>query len=310
MPTLRARFRLVPVVALLIPAAMAAQTRPAATTKFDIPYVAGGRQSSPDQQLDLYTPSGRSFPSIVFVHGGSLTDDWPAGRKNAPYPDMARAFQRAGVAVALMSYRLGPSHAWPAQPDDVAAAFAWVKSHIASRGGDSSRVFLMGHSSGGHLVAIVGDDRKYLARVRLRLGDVAGVIPMGTILDFKRMNDEYTPADRDKIYKTNEFFQTFRTPTVLVDAGPTQHIGRGLPPYLILLGDSEQVSPPILADAQAFVAKAVAVGGKASFLVIPDRTHLGMLEHLPGLDDPAMRAILGFIRPGRRVPSLPPRTSR
>ena len=74
----------------------------AATQKLDIPYVpAGGHK----QQLDLYVPEGQGFPTVLFVHGGSLTQ---GDRKDAPYPGIGQAFQQAGVACAVMSYRLAP----------------------------------------------------------------------------------------------------------------------------------------------------------------------------------------------------------
>jgi acetyl esterase/lipase len=209
---------------------------------------------------------------------------------------MAKAFQAAGVAVAVISYRLGPASAWPAQPQDVAAAFAWVKANVASRGGDPARAFLMGHSSGGHLVAVVGDDPKYVAQFGLRLTDIAGVIPIGSLLDFQRMLDQYTPDVRDRIFRTNGFFETFRTPEVMRDAGPTQHIGPGMPPYLIIMADKEQENPPILSDSKAFVGKVTEAGGRASFVVIPNRTHLGTLQAMTGPDDPAVQAILQFVR--------------
>jgi len=283
------------VVAVCLPTAGggAAQTGMATGVTPDIAYAEGG---GADQQLDLYVPEIKSFPTIVFVHGGGLTDDWPAGREGAPYPGVAKAFQSAGVAVAVIGYRLGPGNAWPAQPLDVAGAFAWVKRNIGSRGGDPRRVFLMGHSSGGHLVGVVGDDAKYVGRYGFALRDIAGVIPMGSLLDFQRMLDQYTPAFRDRIFRTNGFFQTFRTPEVMADAGPTQHIGRGMPPYLIVMGDNEQENPPILADSKDFVAKAMQAGGHASYVVIPNRRHLQVLQEMANPDDPAMQAILKFIQ--------------
>src|SRR5438067_11020396 len=86
----------------------------------DIPFVPGGTH---DQQLDLYTPAAAGFPTVLFVHEGSLTS---GDRKDAPYAAMCRTFQGLGFGCAATNYRLAPAHKWPAQPDDVAAAFGWL----------------------------------------------------------------------------------------------------------------------------------------------------------------------------------------
>ncbi|MBI3666472.1 MAG: carboxylesterase family protein, partial [Acidobacteria bacterium] len=67
-------------------------------------------------------------------------------------------------------------------PRDVAAAFAWVKKNIGTRGGDESRVFLVGHSSGAHLVALLGADGKYLEEFHLSKKSIAGVVPIGSLI--------------------------------------------------------------------------------------------------------------------------------
>src|SRR5262245_25105729 len=97
----------------------------------NIPYVPGGGN---EQQLDLYLPaSGKSFPTLMFVHGGSLTSE---DRNDSPYVSVCRTFQSLGIAVANVNYRLAHTEKWPAMPTDVAAAFAWVKDNIGSNGGN------------------------------------------------------------------------------------------------------------------------------------------------------------------------------
>ena len=68
------------------------------------------------------------------------------------------------------SYRLAPKNPFPAQIEDVAAAFAWSMQHAAEWGGDTNRVFVGGHSAGGHLSALLALDRRYL--------DAAGAPPV------------------------------------------------------------------------------------------------------------------------------------
>src|SRR5262249_38651356 len=119
----------------------------------DISYAHGGDQ----QKLDLYLPEGEGFTTIIYVFGGG----WHTGSRKSVTP-IGTKLQSLGYGCALISHRLSPQHRFPAQIDDVAAAFAWVKKNIASKRGDPKRVFLMGHSSGAHLVLLLATDAKYL----------------------------------------------------------------------------------------------------------------------------------------------------
>ena len=89
--------------------------------------VAGGKH---EQQLDLHTLSNADFPTILFVHEDGLTS---GDRKDEPYAKICATFQVIGIGCAATNYRLAPEHKWPAQPNDVAAAFAWLKHSIGAR---------------------------------------------------------------------------------------------------------------------------------------------------------------------------------
>ncbi len=109
------------------------------TVEKDIPYANGGDQ----QKLDLYLPEGKKFATVVFTYGGG----WHSGSRKGVAAIGAK-LQSLGYGCALLSHRLAPKDKFPAQIEDVAAGFAWVKQHIAEKGGDPKRVFVMGHSSG------------------------------------------------------------------------------------------------------------------------------------------------------------------
>jgi hypothetical protein len=137
-----------------------------------VPYVTGAAADPVWQVLDLYLPKkARQFPTVVFVHGGG----YQRGDRTEGH-NLGVVLANRNVAVASISYRLYPAARHPAQIEDVAAAFAWVKSHIARYGGDPSRVYVSGHSAGGHLAALLGTDATYLAAEGLRPQDVAGVL--------------------------------------------------------------------------------------------------------------------------------------
>jgi acetyl esterase/lipase len=87
---------------------------------------------------------------LVFFHGGG----WTSGYKEWMV-FMAPAFTAQGVTFVSAGYRLAPTHVFPAGFDDCADAIAWVVNHIAAHGGDPDRVFVGGHSAGGHYAALL-----------------------------------------------------------------------------------------------------------------------------------------------------------
>jgi arylformamidase len=114
-------------------------------------------------------------PLILFVHGGG----WSRGSKdNATGRWKVEHFPAAGYAFATTDYRLVPG----ATVEDEAADVAWALKALLDRaavlGIDRSRVVLMGHSAGAHLVALVGTDERYLRSAGLSFGSIAGVIPI------------------------------------------------------------------------------------------------------------------------------------
>jgi triacylglycerol lipase len=105
--------------------------------------------------LDVFMPqaitSGR--PVLIFVHGGAFIGG-SKRRPNSPFYDnvMLWAVKNGFIGVNI-DYRLAPEFRWPAGAEDVAAAIRWVSEQIGERGGDPSRIYLMGHSAGAFHVA-------------------------------------------------------------------------------------------------------------------------------------------------------------
>lgn len=141
--------------------------------------------SDPAQTITLWKPTGgRPAPLIVFVHGGG----WSMGSAaSATGAAKVAHFTNAGYALASIDYRLVPAATVEQQAADVAAAVARLRREAPRLGLDPSRVVLMGHSAGAHLVALVGTDPRYLAAAGLTLADLRGVIALdGAAYDVPR----------------------------------------------------------------------------------------------------------------------------
>lgn len=143
----------------------------------NLAYVDGAEADPVKHRLDLFLPpEGKPFPTIVWIHGGA----WEQGDKRL-YDRLGARFAESGIGFAPVNYRLSPKVRHPEHVKDCARAFAWVHANIGKRGGNAERLFVMGHSAGGHLSALLALDPSYLDDLRVPKGAIKGAIPMSGV---------------------------------------------------------------------------------------------------------------------------------
>ncbi len=231
----------------------------------NIPYVNDGL---PKHELDVYLPKGKmNFPVMVFLHGGS----WKSGDRTA-YPLFGSRFAKTGIGVVIPSYRLMPKNPHPAQIDDAAAAYAWAYKNIASYGGDPSRIYIAGHSAGGHLAALLALDTKYLAKYDLA-GTIHGVISLSGVYDVGTL-PAFQAADDDP--------------------SPIDHVHDHAPPFLITYCQWDYRSLP--KQARDFAGALRGRFVETKLVYVPRESHISEIVDTLKDDDPTARAILGFVK--------------
>ena len=146
-----------------------------------IAYAKGARHT-----LDVCRPkSATAAPVIVFFYGGG----WRSGSKRT-YRYVAKALARRGYVAVLPDYRIYPQARYPDFLDDGAQAVRWVKDNAKRFGGDPQKIFLMGHSAGAHIAAMLALDATWLQKVGLAPGrDIAGLIGVSGAYDFLPVRD-------------------------------------------------------------------------------------------------------------------------
>lgn len=187
----------------------------------DISYLVAQTPASDYQQqrcrLDVYYPKNQTgFATVVWFHGGGLTGgnrSIPAGLKNQ------------GVAVVTVNYRLHPKVACPEYLQDAAAAVAWSFRNMERYGGDTSKIFVSGHSAGGYLTSMVGVDKRWLAQQDIDADRIAGLIPLSghTITHMTVRKEKGIP----------------NTQPVVDQYAPLYHVRPRAAPILLITGDRE-----------------------------------------------------------------------
>jgi acetyl esterase/lipase len=258
----------------------------------NIPYP-GAAKGERRRSLDLYLPNNAAGkpPVLIFVHGGFwlLTDDdYQIG------PHVAEALVRDGIAVALIRYRLAPGASYQDQADDVAAGVALLFREAKRYGYDESRLFLAGHSAGGHLAALVALHPAYLGKYKMTSKSLAGVVCISGLYG---LSPRVGISDQQKSATEKVFGDD---PDVLKPASPVTHVRRDAPPFLILTSQSDFQG--FLTDAKRFSDALQRSGHKRTERwIVPDRDHFTIMR-LGERDNEARLLLLEFLR----MSPLPP----
>jgi acetyl esterase/lipase len=272
----------------------------------NIPYWNGRGADRARHKLDLYLPrTGKPFPVIVFVHGGT----WMVGDKSffGWGEDIGRCFARLGIGAVMPSYRLSPGVKHPEHVKDVARAFAWAYKNIGQYGGRADQLFLCGHSAGGHLVSLLASDEVFLKDVGLTPAAIKGVISVSGVYRIPQFDLAFCgPSGAGKAPSTlagvlqqfdlpiSPFAPVFgNDPKVLRQASPLTHVKAGLPPFLVIYAGHDL---PLLPEMAREFARALQDARcDVRLLNVPDRDHESVMFYATTPDDPVTRAILGFV---------------
>ena len=241
---------------------------------------------SQQQTLDLYLPEQRtdSTPLLVFIPGGFWAQP-PEGFLLSQ--QSIELLTKKGIAVAQLRFRHAPEHIFPAQIEDVASAVSFLTDNAGQYGYQANKIYVMGHSSGGQLAALLAQDDSYLAKHDLRPKQLAGVIVASGITDVREVA---IISDQ----QANLYQQAFGNDAQRREqASPVNHIKPDLPPLLIL--SAEQDLPGFAIQARRYTDRLREAGNKQSFHhVLSKTTHLSELQ-LHDNENRLMRYLLAFM---------------
>jgi acetyl esterase/lipase len=243
----------------------------------DVTYCEGAEEDAAKHKLDIYVPKGKSnLPVLFFIHGGS----WRSGDRSN-YVALGNRFTKEGVLTVVPSYRLAPKNPHPAQIEDVAAAFAWTVRHIAEYGGDTNRIYVAGHSAGGHLAALLSLDGDYLAKYQLTSKAIRGVLAWSGVYTLGDGGSQESVFGRD--------------PQVRHAVSPLNHVKAGAPPFVVTYCQWDYFSLP--GQARLFHHALQQAGVQAELVYVPRESHISEMVNISRPKDLTALSALKFMQP-------------
>ncbi len=265
--------------------------QPAGLVKRNIPYADPAHER---QVLDVYAPPGaKNLPVVFWIHGGG----WQGGDKSDVH-GKPQAFMDRGFVFVSTNYRLLPSVDMATIVRDIAKSIRWTHDHIAEYGGDPKRLFIMGHSAGAQLAALICTDDRYLQAEGLSLAITKGCVPVdGDTFDVPAIIE--TAETRWRVHglpkaKVGHREKFGNDPAKHRDFSAVTHVakGKGIPPFLILH----------VAGHPDTTAQALRLGNVLKDAGIPvtvyaarETTHNKINADLGQPDDPATKLLFEFV---------------
>jgi acetyl esterase/lipase len=238
----------------------------------DIPY-----GTDPRQKLDVYLPKKVVLNAkvVIFFYGGS----WRGGSKTDSR-FAAQALTSRGFIVVLPDYWVYPQVIFPGFVEDGASAVRWVRNNISTYGGDTNHLYLMGHSAGSHIAALLTLDTHYLKALGLDRNVIRATATLSGPYDF-------TPNPWDRPVFGMGTNQTAIDPAI----EPITFVDGKEPPMLLVQGLRDEIVAPT--NAVNLAARIHEAGGEVEYITYPKRGHAAVVVALvwpyqwlaPVLDD-------------------------
>ena len=217
--------------------------------------------SRPRQRLDVFSCGSDEVPTLLYIHGGY----WQMGDKET-YGFIGDALLASGYNFVLVEYTLAPEARMDEIVSEIHGAIDWVIANIDKYGGDPRRVFICGHSAGGHLTAMGMSDRR-----------VAGGIAVSGLFDLEpiRLNylNQKLGLDEAEMLRNS----------------PMNHIPSQSSPLVVTVGLGEL--PELIRQSEDYYNAWQCQGHHGQYLPIPEHDHFSVLEELARPDGLILAAL-------------------
>ncbi len=221
--------------------------------------------SSPREVLDIYPAERFGGPVLVYIHGGY----WRGGSKDENC-NFAPAFVKRGVTVVIIEYDLCPQVTVTEIVRQARASIAWTYRNIKSYGGDPLKLYVSGHSAGGHLTAMaLAHDWE---KEGLPANIIKGAVASSGVYDLEMVMR----------VSTNEEIRM--TPDLVKENSPFLHPPRPICPVIVTVGAAEPQGWKRM--SLDFFQLCKESGLECDYLEVAGANHFTMSEHLADPNSP------------------------
>jgi len=247
-------------------AAQAKKVRESAKSWLNVPY-----GSSPRELLDIYAADKPGGPVLVYIHGGY----WRSGSKEDNC-NFVPTFTKRGATVVLVEYDLCPQVTVTDIVRQTRASIVWVGKNVTRYSGDPSRIYVSGHSAGGHLTAMA------LAHDWTKEG-----LPQDCIKGAVATSGVF---DLDMVMKISVQEQVKLTPDAAKLNSPFLNPPKVKCPLVVAVGSAEPKGWQQMSEDYFNYCKQQ--GLKVDYLVVPGANHYTMSEKLLDEANPLTQAMI------------------
>ena len=212
-----------------------------------------------DQDIDIYLPddvTATNVPVFMFIHGGS----WTHGYKEW-LGFMAPAFTTLPAIFVSVAYRLAPDTKFPLPVEDCRNALKWVYENIGEHGGDRNRIFVGGHSAGGHLAAMLTLELDALEASGLPRDVLKACFPVSGVFDLVGRDEE-------------RLGPLLNSPADAHAASPIQLVEGNRTPFLFAIGEID--FPELIPQSHAMADALRNQSGTVELMDMPGEDHFNI----------------------------------
>ncbi|MCL6260807.1 alpha/beta hydrolase [Aquiflexum sp. TKW24L] len=221
----------------------------------------------PEKQLNVFAPKNAEGSNAVmlFIYGGS----WDSGNKEL-YNFLGARLARKGIVAVIIDYPLSPDYQVHDMAKAAAQAVKWTAQNIKTYGGSPDKIYVSGHSAGGHLASLISVRDEYF--------DTLGVEnPIkGTILIDAAGLDMYWFLKEMNYAPGTQYLRAFTdNPRVWKDTSPIYYLDEKDPPMLIMMGG--KTLPGIEKTTERFLEEYKKINPEPNFHLQKGKKHKPMI---------------------------------
>jgi acetyl esterase/lipase len=238
----------------------------------------------PEKQLDVYAPKKATTGEVlIFIHGGN----WNSGNKDI-YKFMGARLARRGIVTVIIDYPLSPDYQVEDMIKASAVATRWVAQNISTYGGDPEKIYVSGHSAGGHLASILTVRDEPFRDIGVPNPVKGAVLIDAAGLDMKWFLEQmnYAPGTEYLIPFTDK-------PSVWAATSPIYFLSESTRPQLIFMGG--KTYPGISLTTERYLKAAENAGSPVIYHYQKGKKHRAMIVQFANTLSPVYKRIREFM---------------